>query len=254
LKKYETFKETPISITVKTWDWAESRKIEIKECNDKLVPLGLAPDKIVVSPQYFIQKIDGALAESYTRETIYHKLIEASKYLPCGYRFVIFDTWRPLKVQQSLFDILKDELRKKYPSDSDEEITNKTLVYVALPSWDAKKPSPHNTGGAVDLTIADEDGLLLKMGTEFDDPSIKTKTIYYEEKLAKGAELNPEEIEVLKNRRLLYHIMTGVGFTNYVDEWWHYDFGNQNWAFMSKSDHAVYGKFAPSFPWNKTIE
>jgi D-alanyl-D-alanine dipeptidase len=48
--------------------------------------------------------------------------------------------------------------------------------------------------------------------------------------------------------------MTSVGFTNYVDEWWHFDFGDQNWAWMSGSDHAIHGKIAPSFPWNKDVE
>ena len=253
MKKYETFKETPIPF-LKKWDWSQSKKNRIEECNEKLVPLSLSPDKIIVSSQYFIQGIEGALPECYCRETIHQKLIEASKLLPPGCRFVILDTWRPLKVQQSLFDILKDDLRKQNPSASEEEITNKALVYVALPSRDPQKPSPHNTGGAVDLTIADEDGLMLNMGSDFDEPTLKTGTTFFEEKMAKGEKLSPEELEALKNRRLLYYIMTSVGFTNYVDEWWHFDFGNQNWAWMSGSDHAIYSKTAPSFPWNKDIE
>lgn len=254
MKNYEILKETSIPLPAKAWNWGEVRKKKIEECSEKLVPMGLVPDKILVSSQYYIQNIEGALPESYARETVYKKIIEAAKLLPPGYRFVILDCWRPLKVQQSLFDILKDDFRKRYPSDSEEEIMNRTLTYVALPSRDSEKPSPHNTGGAVDLSIVDEDGLLLNMGTDFDDSTLKAGTTYFEEKLAKGTELSPEELEALKNRRLLYNIMTSVGFTNYVDEWWHYDFGNQNWAWMSKNDHAVYGKADPSFPWNNDIE
>lgn len=254
MRKYETFKEIPIQLAIKAWSWDESRKKKIEECNEKLVPMGLAPDKILVSSQYYIQNIEGALSESYARETVYQKLVEATNLLPFGYRFVILDCWRPLKVQRSLFDYLKDELKKTYPSLSEEEITNKTLTYVALPTKDVTKPSPHNTGGAVDLTLADENGILLNMGTDFDDTTLKASTTYFEEQLANGIKLNSKELEALKNRRLLFHIMSSVGFSNYLDEWWHFDYGDQNWAWMSKSEHAIYGKISPSFPWNKGIE
>lgn len=254
MKKYDNFKETLIQMTTKAWSWDESRKKKIEESNEKLVPMGLAPNKIIVNSQYYIQNIEGALPESYARETVYQKLYVAFKLLPPGYRFVILDSWRPLKVQRALFDYLKNELKKMYPSLSEEEITNKTLTYVALPSKDATKPSPHNTGGSVDLTIADENGLLLNMGTDFDDTTLKAGTTYFEDQLAKGIKLNPKEIEALKNRRLLFHIMTSVGFTNYLDEWWHFDYGNQNWAWVSGNEHAIYGKTAPYFPWNKEIE
>lgn len=254
MEKSDIFKETLIQPSTKAWSWDELRKKKIEECNEKLVLMSLAPDKILVSSQYYIQDISGALSESYARESVYQKLVEAIKFLPAGYRLVVLDCWRPLKVQRSLFNKLKDKLKKLYPSVSDEEVTNKTLIYVALPSKDATKPSPHNTGGAVDLTIVDENGLLLNMGTNFDDSTLKARTTYYEEQLKNGIKLNPKELEALKNRRLLFHIMTSVGFTNYLDEWWHYDYGNQNWSWMSGSEHAIYGKIAPLFPWNKEIE
>lgn len=254
MKIYDTFKDTPVPIPRKAWSWAESRKQIIKECNEKLVTLNLVPDKIVVSSQYFLQGLEGGLPECFARETVHKKLIEASKLLPAGYRLVILDSWRPLKVQQSLFDRLKGEISINNPELSEEEVMNRTLTYVALPSKDPLKPSPHNTGGAVDLTIADEDGIMLNMGTDFDDSTSKAGTTYFEELIAKGEDLSPEKTEALKNRRLLYHIMTSVGFTNYIDEWWHFDYGNQNWAWISGSDHAIYGKSAPVFNWNKDIE
>jgi len=254
MNKYDDLKKIPISIPIRTWDWTKVRSIRIEENGEKLVPLSLAPDKILVSPQYYIQGISGALPECYARETVYHKLIEASKLLPRGYKLVILDCWRPLKIQYSLFEILKRELKKQFPLASEEEINNETLKYVALPSNDPARPSPHNTGGAVDLTIADEDGNLLNMGTGFDDTTPKSRTIYFEELLERGENLNAEELEALENRRLLYHIMTSVGFSNYLEEWWHYDYGNQNWAWMKGKDVAIYGKTVPLFPWRKDIE
>jgi len=255
MKEYETFMETPIPPQrVKTWNWDESMKKKIEECGERLVMTSLAPDKILVSSQYFIQRINGSLPECYVRETVHQKIVEAAKLLPSGYRFVMLDCWRPLSVQQSLFDILKDDLKEKYPSESEEVITQKTLTYVALPSSNPVKPSPHNTGGAVDLTIVDENGLFLEMGTDYDDSTLKASTTYFENQLAEEVKLNSKEIEALKNRRMLYHIMTSVGFTNFVDEWWHFDYGNQNWAWISGNDHAVYGRMSPVFPWNKEIK
>jgi hypothetical protein len=43
-----------------------------------------------------------------------------------------------------------------------------------------------------------------------------------------------------ENRKLLYNAMTRAGFTNYPEEWWHYDFGNQFWGFIN-SNKAKYG-------------
>ncbi|MCS3917463.1 D-alanyl-D-alanine dipeptidase [Caldanaerobacter subterraneus subsp. tengcongensis MB4] len=250
----KNFKEIPISTPIEKWNWEEVRKIPIRENNEKLVPLSLYPERIIVRSEYFLQGIKGALPECYVRESVYEKLLEAADLLPPGYKFVIFDTWRPIQVQQSLFDTLKEQFRKQYPSESEEEITKRTLTFVALPSTDPTRPSPHNTGGAVDLTIADDKGRLLNMGTEYDDPTEKARTTYFEELLKEGKELSKEEREALENRRLLFNIMTSVGFTNYLDEWWHYDYGNQNWAWVSKKEYALYGRAKPFFAWRSDIE
>ena len=53
----------------------------------------------------------------------------------------------------------------------------------------------------------------------------RTQTVYYEKK--------PEE-EIIRNRRLLYHVMTENGFTNLPSEWWHYDYGDRFWAYYNQ--------------------
>ncbi|MDK2871774.1 MAG: zinc D-Ala-D-Ala dipeptidase [bacterium] len=251
--KVEILKSIPIPVAKGEWDWTQVKNKKIRENGEKLVPLSLFPERILVRPQYFIQGIDGALPECYAREEVYRKLIEASKLLPQGYKFVIFDAWRPIKVQYSLFDTLKKKFKKQNPNLPEEELNQMTLRFVALPSTDPQKPSPHNTGGAVDLTIADETGNLLYMGTDYDDPTEKSKTSYFEELLLEGARLSEKEVEAMQNRRLLYHVMTSVGFTNYIDEWWHFDYGNQNWAWIKNEEYALYGPISPNFPWRDDI-
>ena len=69
------------------------------------------------------------------------------------------------------------------------------------------------------------------MGTAFDAFTDRTYTAYFE---------NEKEETVKENRRMLYHVMNGAGFTNLPSEWWHFDYGDRFWAFYRKKP-AVYG-------------
>ena len=41
----------------------------------------------------------------------------------------------------------------------------------------------------------------------------------------------PPELEAARqNRRLLYHLMASVGLVNYSSEWWHFAYGERQWA------------------------
>ncbi|MBC7194747.1 MAG: M15 family metallopeptidase [Caldisericia bacterium] len=240
------FIETPIP-KIKKENWDEIRSIKIIECNENLVPLNLYPEKIINHPEYFIEGLKNSFPICFTRESIYEKLIKASELLPEGYKFVIFDAYRPVELQQSLFDSYKEKLKKENPNLNEEELVKLTLNFVALPSYDENKPSPHNTGGAIDLSICDNRGRLLNMGTYFDEMCEKANTRYFEEKLERGENLSDEELEILKNRRLLFHIMTYFDFTNFSNEWWHYDFGDQLWAYHKGKNYAIYGRTKPRF-------
>ncbi len=72
--------------------------------------------------------------------------------------------------------------------------------------------SRHNQGVAVDLTLVElGSGREFDMGTPFDEFSVRAHTAN-----ATGA--------VAANRQLLVAAMAAEGFTNYVDEWWHFSF------------------------------
>jgi D-alanyl-D-alanine dipeptidase len=242
--------EHPIS-QLKKQDWTTIRSMTIEECGEPLVPMNTMPEVLINHPEYYIQGLKGSLPVCYARLSAFKKIVKAAELLPKGYKFVVLDAWRPIEVQQSLFDAFKTIVRERHPEIEDEnEITEMTTQFVALPSIDDKKPSPHNTGGAVDLTIADENGIWLDMGTCFDETTDRTVTRYYEEKLESGDHLSEREIGISKNRRLLYHIMIKAGFTNYTDEWWHYDFGDQLWAYHNDGKvKAIYSRVTPTFAW-----
>jgi D-alanyl-D-alanine dipeptidase len=89
------------------------------------------------------------------------------------------------------------------------------------------------------------------MGTAFDDLTERAGTVYFEKKNDEAG-LSEEETNALRNRRALWHLMKSVGLENYCEEWWHYDFGDQNWAWNMRKDRAVYGMTSPDLPWLET--
>ncbi len=108
-----------------------------------------------------------------------------------GMGLKLFDCYRPLSIQQRLWDKVPD------------------ATYVTNP----KKGSMHNRGLAVDLTIVDSSGEELDMGTPFDFFGRKAHHTHTD-----------HTKEVLKNRRLLKSTMEAVGFKSIRTEWWHYSY------------------------------
>lgn len=225
----------------KLGDW---KKIPIYECGEKLISLDSLQKMLRtrIEPMYFKQGIKGAISKIYLRESVVARLEEALTLLPKNMELVIWDGWRPLATQQALFDMFKNQISSTTPNLSEEELLARTSVYVSMPSSDATKPSPHNTGGAIDLTVAYCDGDLLDMGTDFDDFTEKARTVLFEHD---NSALTENEIIWRENRRLLYSIMTEAGFTNYPEEWWHFDYGDQFWASISNAKNALYSNIEP---------
>ncbi|MGX7051521.1 M15 family metallopeptidase [Leuconostoc palmae] len=233
------------AITLTTeWSWKDVKRIDIVPSSEEMVSVNFCPNKIAVSPQYFLQGLPGALPELYLRRSVFKKILLAANNLPTGYKFLIYDGWRSIETQQAIFDIFFNQNALSNPKKTTDELTDQTLKIVALPSSDPKKPSPHSTGGSVDVTILDESGIPLDMGTKFDDSSIASSTAYFEK---------VDDI-ITENRRLLYHVMTEQGFTNYSEEWWHFDYGNQNWAWVLDKQHAIYSFTMPSFAWQSPFK
>lgn len=219
--------EIPDPVSMAGW-----KEVAIEESGQSLIDLDNLDPRIQVVPQYLRQGIPGALSRMYLRQEAVERLIEAARLLPEGYELVVYDSYRPLEVQASLFNTFKNQLQEQYPQKSEDELVVLTQTYVSLPSKDPARPSPHATGGAVDLSVICSSGLPLDMGTDFNSFEIVAQTAYF--KRDRKAE------SIHQNRRLLYMVMTQAGFTNYPEEWWHYDFGNQFWGKIT-GEKAKYG-------------
>lgn len=240
LEEIKKTKLPPIPPCSKLPEW---RAVPIEDCGERIIPLTCLGEnqRIVVHPQYYMQKIEGATSDCLARETVGRLLVQVARSLPHGYRPVVWDAWRPLDVQRVLFEKHKLELRSQRSDLSDEELSALAQTYVSLPTVDDSCPPPHSTGGAVDLTIMDSSGNYLEMGTNFDDFAVMSHTRYFENKLTSEGMLSPREQLYLLNRRVLYHAMINAGFTNYSEEWWHFDYGDQFWGATS-GQTAIYGR------------
>ncbi len=106
-----------------------------------------------------------------------------------GLRLRLFDGFRPVEAQWSLWRALPDPL------------------YIA----DPRRGSNHSRGVALDLTLADSLGRPLAMGTVFDD---MTPLSHH------GRTDLP--LTVQTHRALLAGVMAGAGWQAYPYEWWHY--------------------------------
>jgi zinc D-Ala-D-Ala dipeptidase len=224
--------EIPKPVPMAGW-----KELPINECGEPLVHLNpLAPKLIFVRSGYAHQGIPGASHELYARESVANRLIQAAEVLQVirpNARLQIEDAYRPYEVQAVLFEDIKADLRAKYPRWREETFDRRAQKYVSKPSKDPLKPAPHITGGAIDLTII-ENGKELEMGTVWDYFGPKASTAYFERAARRPQTLYRD------NRRLLFYVMTRAGFTNYPEEWWHFDFGNQFWTQVSGQGVAKY--------------
>lgn len=169
----------------------------------------------------------------YARETVCKMLRNAEQSLPSNYGLIIFDAFRPIEYQQKRFDERFAKFKKEYPEKTDKEIRDLTYKFIFPPSWDPQTPPPHSTGGAVDLTFSNK-GSPLDMGTEYAAYDTARDLIPTNSDL-----VNREQRE---NRIFLIKNMLKTGFTNYPGEWWHFMFGDREWAVYEGKPHAVYGR------------
>ena len=199
---------------------AGGRKPEVIEKNtfleQKLISFGLVnihsmDTTIKVNLKYssednFMHKdMYGELQNCYLQKDIAEKLANAQKALKEKFPFyslIIYDGVRPLSIQQLMWDEIKvpEKLKDKYVSNP--EIG-----------------SLHNYGCAVDVSIVNENGWEMDMGTPYDFFGELGHPIA-EPRMIDEGKLTWRQFE---NRKLLREVMTQAGFTPITTEWWHFN-------------------------------
>jgi len=205
---------------------AQYTSIPIEENDDKLVDL--SKFDFILELHYFKEGLSDT-DKMYVREQVAKKLEKIQSKLG-GFKFKIWDAYRPRKVQKNIYQSFWNKLKEKNSNWDENRLREEVGKFVSPTNVGGRIP-PHATGGAIDLTLVDSTGMELNMGTCFD---------YF------GPEASPDykdlTTEILNNRKLLHDSMLVEDFTPDIDEWWHFDFGNQLWALRSGKEQAIYGE------------
>jgi D-alanyl-D-alanine dipeptidase len=170
-----------------------------------------------------------------------------------GWRLAIFDAWRPLAVQRFMVDFTIASLCRERGIQPEHESPERRQVvaevgrFWAPPNLDPAAPPPHSTGAAVDLTLAKRAAgadQLLAMGSAIDAIGAVSEPDHF---LAVAqASRDPLErqqaLEWHRRRELLRAVMEQAGFAQHPNEWWHFSWGDQLWAWRSGHSQAYYGR------------
>ena len=162
--------------------------------------------KYATTDNFMKKNVYGCLTHAYLQKETVAMLKKAQENLEKahpGYQLLIYDAARPLSKQWELWNTLT------------EFSPEKRRTYVA----DPKEHSIHNYGSAIDLTVADEKGKPLEMGTKYD---FFGEMAYPKEeaRLLKAGKLSQKAID---NRLILRNAMKSAGFMPIEYEWWHFN-------------------------------
>ena len=141
----------------------------------------------------------------------------------------------------------KDEIAKEKPGISDKDLESYVHNFVAVPDI-----AGHPTGAAIDATLTTLDGDEVNMGSAIAD--------YSDEDIIK-TQADGLTSEQIKNRKLLHDAMVSEGFAPFYGEWWHFSYGDREWAgfydkkivtFISRI-HTVFTRFVGYQPHQRLV-
>jgi D-alanyl-D-alanine dipeptidase len=133
--------------------------------------------------------------------------------------------FRALEVQTRLFEEAKTTLREQYPDENE-------LIEVAHRSVAVPSVAGYPTGGAVAVEMV-RDAQVVDLGTPLMQPSNDSFTF--------SPFVSPQAWE---NRQLLRRAMMAAGFAPYDGEWWHFSYGDKEWARFYRKPGALYDQVA----------
>ena len=219
--------------------------IPIEECGEPMQALPPALLRIEPHPYMALGAPYGASGTPFKlRLGVVQRLLDAQQQLvehDPGLRLSIFDAWRPIAVQAFMVDHSIAELCRERgvevrSGDAFDQVVADVGRFWAAPSRDPMTPPPHSTGAAVDLTLSSSDGTPLAMGGEIDAIGAVSEPQHYAGREDSDAQ------RWHQRRQLLADVMEASGFAQHPNEWWHYSFGDQLWAWRKGAAVAVYAE------------
>ncbi|MEW2447054.1 M15 family metallopeptidase [Streptomyces parvulus] len=197
--------------------------IPVRECGEPLVDVrdhGLRVDP---------RKQDPPGAFAHVREGVLARLEHARSLLPAGTDLLFVEGYRPLTLQQRCFTEYRDELAASHPGWTADRLHRAAARYVSPP-----RIAAHSAGAAVDVTLVDQDGHELDLGTRVNASPEESDEACY-------THATNISDQARRHRTLLLTAMENAGFTNYGTEFWHFSTGDRYDALMRRERHARYG-------------
>ena len=200
--------------------------VQSKECGEPLVSIRNIPNAYLPTKSDMIKQFGEAII---VRKSINDRLTKAQYILKRGnknYSLFVTYGYRTLAIQTKRF---LDRLTiigagEFYPCANDlyEEVHRS----VAVPTVGG-----HPTGGAVDIYIIDlRTNLPLDFGSEIYDYSTKKYYVFSQDISSKQK----------RNRKILRSTMMKAGFAPFDGEWWHFSYGDKEWAFYYKMRFSIF--------------
>jgi D-alanyl-D-alanine dipeptidase len=159
--------------------------------------------KYATTDNFLHADLYGGLCDCYLQSAATAMLAAAQRLLRQqrpGYALRLWDCSRPQSAQRRMWELVRGTPQQ---------------LYVASP----QSVSMHSYGVAVDVTIVDEKGEQLDMGTPFDCFDSLAQPRYEEQRAAAGT-LTAAHVA---NRRLLRSVMRQAGWISLASEWWHFN-------------------------------
>lgn len=167
--------------------------------------------KIRTMGVYYHCGVAGTVPSTWLRSGAIERLVGVAAALPENWGLAVWDGWRDPLTQQILYDDAYSE-------------GDLPPGFVSPPSTDPTRPSPHSTGGTVDLTLTYMNQPL-RMGTGFDEFSLRAFSPALEGVADDSIAATARDL-----RRYLFQVMSTAGFVVLAREWWHFEYGTRLWA------------------------
>lgn len=128
-------------------------------------------------------------------------------------------------IQEQYFSLRLQEVQRQNPNLSEDEQIELTHSMVAHPST-----AGHTTGAAVDLTLWNrQTNTPIDMGSGIAEFGNIAYTMYPNITSSQRA-----------NRMKLQKLMVEENFAPFLAEWWHFSYGDKEWAFFYKQPTALF--------------
>lgn len=163
----------------------------------------------------------------YVRETVAKMLGQASLKLngvDSGYQLEVVYGYRHPDIQLAKFNELKDIMAVEHPEWGEADLYDRTSFFRA-----PLEIAGHPTGSSVDLCVY-KDGEPIDVGTK--NQEFTSDTTVFSPYISR---------EAWRNRQLIRWVMMSCEFAPYDGEWWHFSYGDREWASYYRKTEAFYG-------------